>query len=704
MPNMKIEQLGKYHVIKEIGQGRFSTVYLAEHPFLKKIVAVKFFRPDLFNNSDSNQSFIREIRTTATLKHENINQVLDLLEDHEHLLMIQEYQPGDSLRKKINTKGRLSFHQVSKIITEIASALDYIHGKGFIHGDVKPENVLFTDDGIAKLTDIGLLQAVKSSGIDVENHDKSQITTKYVSPEQADGKQPTFLSDQYSLGIIAYELYTGEVPFTDGTSLDILLRHVRETPNTASKINPLITPQLDDVINQVLAKDPQKRFPDCSAFARAITAAEITNEVDQYRNLIERATAALSANEPEKAHPLIEFAIQLMPDDPQEFAIIEDLKANEEAQRRYINAMDALDTAKTSAQAFINEVNLSSDPDGIISNLLVKPEPTWLSHINRWKFALLTVLIFGSVGLVAAIVGFSYTNFMPTNTDTKATLVAIARTPTPIPPSQTPTATFTPTPTFTLAPTSTPTSTPTSSPVPTMGLGSTSLRIKDGMHQVYIPAGPFTMGNDRKNDEKPVQTITLDAFWMDQVEVTNAMYALCIQAGDCAPQVSNASSSRSHYFTDPSYANFPVIHVTWNQANTYCGWVNSRLPTEAEWEKAARSTDGRSYPWGEIIDKSLANYDRSAGDTSAGGTYKNGASLFGIYDLSGNVSEWVSSLYKPYPYNATDGREDLNAIGARVLRGGAWSDKDTDLLSSSRSKLLPSNQSDHFGFRCATSP
>ncbi|MEI7846757.1 MAG: SUMF1/EgtB/PvdO family nonheme iron enzyme [Chloroflexota bacterium] len=702
MPNKNIEYLGKYHVINEVGNDRFSIIYRAEHPFLKKTVTVKLFNPEYFKSPEIIQAFIREIKAAVSIKHENISPVIDLLEDQNHLIMVLEYQTKGNLRQRLIQQGRVSFHQVAKIISEIATALDYIHSKGYIHGDINPEYILFGDDDIAKLTDTGVLHAAASCG--ALTQEMAQTTPQYISPEQANGEQPTTLSDQYSLGVIAYELFTGKIPFSGNTPIEIYLKQVKETPPIASKVNPLITPELEEILNQVLSKDPHKRFVDCSSFARAIDAAEGTTEDDQYRSLIERATAALSANDPESAHPLLEFATQLMPDNPGDRALLEDLKANELAQRSYKNAIDAIESARNSAEEFTKQVNLSSDPDGIITNLKPQKASPWMAQILRWKFSFLTIIALGLLGIILGLAGMAYTAIMPADTTSKATLVAIARTSTPIPPTAIPTQTFTPTSTSTQAPTFTPTSLPTATAIPTLGQGSNTIRKIDGMKMAYVPEGSFTMGSEIKSDEKPVQTVSLDAFWIDQIEVTNAMYALCVEAGSCPPQVSNASSSRSNYYTDPVFANYPVIHVTWNQAITYCTWTGGRLPTEAEWEKAARGTDGRTYPWGEIIDKSLANYSRSVSDTSYGGNYKSGISPYGVFDLSGNVSEWVSSLYKPYPYNSTDGREDLNASGARVLRGGSWFDIDKDVRSAARIKLLPSNQSDHFGFRCVVTP
>jgi eukaryotic-like serine/threonine-protein kinase len=225
---------------------------------------------------------------------------------------------------------------------------------------------------------------------------------------------------------------------------------------------------------------------------------------------------------------------------------------------------------------------------------------------------------------------------------------------------------------------------------------------KDGMTLVYVPDGEFLMGSDSGlKEDKPAHTVDLDAFWIDQTEVTNGMYANCVQDGSCT-QPSNIT-----HFSDANYANHPVVYVSWNDANQYCTWVGRRLPTEAEWEKAARSTDKRVYPWGDTIDCSLANYwgkeNGCVGDTITVGNYPAGVSPSGALDMAGNVLEWTSSLFKPYPYSATDGREDLSASGTRVLLGGSWNVTSDLIRLARRHWYLPLIRHNYVGFRCAMS-
>jgi formylglycine-generating enzyme required for sulfatase activity len=294
----------------------------------------------------------------------------------------------------------------------------------------------------------------------------------------------------------------------------------------------------------------------------------------------------------------------------------------------------------------------------------------------------------------------------------------VAFTPTPLPTSIRPTVIFTPK-IETIIPTASPT--PAQVQTPTQAVVNQRVSPVDGMPQVYIPAGTFRMGGmdvRRAPNEIPEHDVTLDAFWMDQLEVTNRMYALCVRAGGCTPPQDFKSQRRPEYFNNPAFNDYPVIYVTWGQAKTYCEWAVRRLPTEAEWERAGRGDDFRTFPWGEDkADGLLANFNMLVGDTSRVGTYPAGASPYGILDMSGNVAEWVNDFYSPNYTNA----ESLNPTGPlnsagfnHVVRGGSLGDAEINIRVSKRSSVLGSNLSarpdsdaylgdfsPRIGFRCA---
>jgi len=221
-----------------------------------------------------------------------------------------------------------------------------------------------------------------------------------------------------------------------------------------------------------------------------------------------------------------------------------------------------------------------------------------------------------------------------------------------------------------------------------------------------VPAGEFTMGyNDGDVESRPASLIYVDTFYIDKYEVTNEMYDVCVYDGKCRQPMLPGSATRSPYYHDPDYANYPVLFVDWKMAKTYCEWRGARLPTEAEWEKAARGTeDQRAYPWGDIFDCEYANHSGCVGDTAAVNRYDKGQSPYGVYGMSGNVWEWTSSLSGFYPYNAADGRENPDASGKRIVRGGAFNifgSSGGSIRIDTRYKLEPVYYGAYVGIRCA---
>jgi formylglycine-generating enzyme required for sulfatase activity len=250
------------------------------------------------------------------------------------------------------------------------------------------------------------------------------------------------------------------------------------------------------------------------------------------------------------------------------------------------------------------------------------------------------------------------------------------------------------------------TSTPTKDFAPTTTALPDEI-MDDGIPMRLVPAGEFTMGSEYgDDDEKPVHQVYLDAFYMDKYEVTNALYKTCVDANGCALPKKTNSYTHSYYYNSSEFDDYPVIYINWDQAVAYCEWRDARLPTEAEWEKAARGIDGRPYPWGVVIDCGKANYSGCKGDAISVGNYESGKSPYGIYDLAGNVWEWTSDWYSSTYYQNSSFKNPLgpNSGQYHVLRGGSWSDDDSQIHSAGRFVTSPIFV-DHgvVGFRCALS-
>lgn len=231
----------------------------------------------------------------------------------------------------------------------------------------------------------------------------------------------------------------------------------------------------------------------------------------------------------------------------------------------------------------------------------------------------------------------------------------------------------------------------------------TRINSKDGAEMVFIPAGEFLMGSEEVDDEKPQRRVYLDGYWIYKYEVTVAQYRQFCQA------------TRRKMPPEPTWGwkdNHPIVNVNWDEAAAYCQWAGGRLPTEAEWEKGARGTDGRKFPWGNQWEESKCHHSKKkfadAEGTAPVGSHPQGASPYGVHDMAGNVWEWCADWYDAHYYakaeqrNPTGPRSTLK--GMRVIRGGSWGNEVPDPFRvTNRLMDLPDHRNGSIGFRCVQS-
>jgi serine/threonine-protein kinase len=631
-------ELGGYRIIEDLGQGNMAEVFKAVQTSVEREVAVKIMFASLANNEQFVARFRQEARLIAALEHPYILPVIDFGEQKGTFYLVTRYVNGGTLEDLID-QSPLSPQQALRYLSEIGEALDYAHAQGIIHRDIKPRNVLLDAQGNPFVADFGLAKLLAATGL--TDTGVSMIgTPHYMSPEQGLGQPADGRSDIYSLGIVFYEMLTGERPYDADSAVGIVMKHINEpVPSFATK-RPDLAPLLDFTLTRALAKDPTDRYP---------TAHEFVVEVA-------RALAPLFAPK--------ETPAPLPPAKPEQLR----------------SAVRSLPTA-------------------------------WILGF-----------------IVVAFIGFVVLSGIGKPATPQATT-------TPAPPTPTHLATPTPIPhlpTATLAPSLT-------TPIPLAG--QRLISSKDGMTLLYVPAGDFLLGSadtdpDAREDEKPQQTIYLDAFWMDRTEVTVAQFRKFAETSGYVTDAEreggglvyspNEVNVKSAYWQLPQGSGAPeatgrqpVTQVTWNDAKTYCEWAGRRLPTESEWDKAARGSQGSLYPWGNTFDPARLNFcDRSCGapwrltaydDTfsrvSSVGLYPSGASPYNLLDVAGNVWEWVNDYYdfRGYYRFPTANPPGLEIGDQRVARGGSWIDTPDRLRASARLPLNPRVRSNVTGFRCAVS-
>jgi eukaryotic-like serine/threonine-protein kinase len=260
---------GRYELQELVGTGGMSSVFRAHDRVLERTVALKVLHQRLSDDEEYVERFRREARMVAGLSHQNIVTVIDRGEDGGRSFIVFEFVSGENLKQVIQREGPLPVERALELGVQIARGLAFAHSNGYVHRDVKPQNVLLNGDGQAKVTDFGIARS-----LDVK-HGVTQTgtvlgTSDYIAPEQAQGRQVDEHTDVYSLGIVLYELLTGEVPFTGDNFVAVAMRHINEPPPSVRLARPDVSPRTDAAIQRALAKDPDERYTTMADFGREL--------------------------------------------------------------------------------------------------------------------------------------------------------------------------------------------------------------------------------------------------------------------------------------------------------------------------------------------------------------------------------------------------------------------------------------------------
>ena len=628
--------LGQFRVDAFIAAGGMGTVYKVWDLKRQVPLAMKVLHADLAEDPSIFKRFRREASALKKLAHPNIVPFYGLYQTADFAFLLEGYVDGPTLKDVLKRKGRLSAKEALTVLKGVSAALNYAHAHGVVHCDIKPGNVMIDSGGRVYLTDFGIARHAES----VTTTFGFAGTPAYMAPEQVRGEAVTPATDVYSLGVMAYELLVGRRPFTgeeEGTAgastkaERLRMAHVKLTPPDPRQFNPKLPKAVADVLLRALSKPPEDRYSDAWRFFVALCAAlnaspqAVGDRLLSVGSILTEGGGAATASVP--AYP----------------------------------------------------PRSSSPPPS--------SPPTSSRRSSVWLVALLAVLVVFVVGgavIAFALGGHWYAphrqQALPPTRVRVATSRASnnARSATSLParvvvqPSPThavsttlpsPTSTPLPTPTRTPRPTPRPTATPMPSHI---------VNSADGAVWVYIPAGTFIMGltsqqvallrshcnssgcQELYRASSPAHKVSLDAFWIYQTEVSNGMYARCVAAGACTPPLRYSGESRRDYYGNPNYDNYPVTWVSWGQARDYCRWAGGRLPTSAEWEYAARGKDGRLFPWGNTFPSpSLANVNEFYNAFLPVDALPAGRSPFGLFNMTGNVWEWVQDWYS-YDYYRTN--------------------------------------------------
>lgn len=293
---------GRYEVVSHIGQGGMADVFLAVDTILNRQVAIKLLREDLSQDAVSILRFEREAQAAASLAHPNIVEIYDVGEYQDHHYIVMEYIAGKTLKQVIRSRGPLVNEEAVDIMKQLCSAVAEAHSRGIIHRDIKPQNVIVKADGSLKILDFGIATALGSVQLTQANNVMGSV--HYLAPELAKGEPASFQSDIYALGIVLYEMLSGDVPFKSDQAVQVALKHMREPMPSVRAINSTVPQSLENIITRSTAKDPALRYPNAEQMLADVSTCLRSERLNERRLLIKETPVKKGGSQQAKAVPV----------------------------------------------------------------------------------------------------------------------------------------------------------------------------------------------------------------------------------------------------------------------------------------------------------------------------------------------------------------------------------------------------------------
>ena len=738
---------GRYALCGEIASGGMATVHIARQvgaAGFARIVAIKRLHERYSRDPEFVAMFLDEARLVARIRHPNVVQTIDVVAEDGELFLVMEYVHGESLLRMTQMANRKNaVLPVPVVAAIVANALHGLHEAheargetgeplGIVHRDVSPHNILIGTDGGARVLDFGVAKASQRIQTTHEGQLKGKLS--YMAPEQITNLPVDRRTDVYAASVVLWEALTGTKLFQGGNEGAVLNQILLGPTRSPTRLNPSIPPALDVVVLRGLAHEPGNRFASARDMALAIeraTPLATPTEIGALLTLIcdqsisERARLismvemkSSSSNLREAVDSLRSLASARVANDAGASANPGPIQTMSPPPRgtpsgHPLGAHGASFAPPSAAAASMSDLNPGSGNGSAAGGLARDRASTHGS-------ARVIAAVAGSVALIVAILAVGTYGLLAKRPNVDSGVVATASA---------------------LLVTDDGGPDPTGAGVAAAtGNGASAgpppaATCPDGM--ALLPTARFFMGSDDDLPaERPAHQVALHGYCMDKLEVTTEAYRACSDRGDCKRAgVTNkwdgitAKDAKAYdplcNAQDASRGRHPINCVDWTMADRFCKAEGKRLPTEAEWEFAARGSDGRKYPWGDTAPsvkhlnacgaecvawgkkhgaalEGLFTESDPWATTAPVGSFPGGASLRGIEDLVGNVWEWTSDFYGAYTDADTNDPVGPASGTTHVMRGGAWNGAYADWVRPSfRFHNSPDTRSHGVGFRCA---